>query len=293
VAVYTGDWETAGTFGAPVMALALDDAGRVWSATWGDGVHRQDGSGGWTRYWAVDGLASDKVLAAAAGNGGVWFGTEPYTSLEPRGGISRYDLATGTWRTYTTAHGLPSDVFFAESPASIYALALDKDRVWAGTVDGLRLLLPGERWVAYTTTHGLRLGPVWAIAAGSETTVAAPVAGLDRLGPDATLGSTPTAQIVSVTPPTLTLGLTLALNGSGFDGDEDGQRIVAWDWSSDLDGPLCTQAACELPYALCTPGVHSIALRVQDDEGVWSDPAMAQVVVEQARYVYLPLVVRR
>ena len=98
VAVYTGTWQTAGTFGAPVMALAVDEAGRAWAATWGNGVYRQDGSGGWTRYRAADGLASDNVLAAAAGGGSAWFGTAPYLSGQgPRGGIARYDLAAGTW----------------------------------------------------------------------------------------------------------------------------------------------------------------------------------------------------
>jgi len=295
VAVYTGAWQTAGTFGAPVTALAVDEADRVWAATWGEGVYRQDGGGGWTRYRAVDGLASNNVLAAVAGGGTVWFGTAPYLSGQgPRGGIARYDLATGSWRVYTTAHGLPADTDYLQSPADVYALARGVDgTIWAGTEQGTSFLADADWWGIYTATHGLRTGPVMAIAAGDEAVVAALAAGLDILALDAVPGSAPTAQILTITPPTLALGMSLTLSGGGVDGDEDEERIVAWDWSSSLDGPLCTTADCELPHNLLTPGVHTIALRVQDDEGVWSAPAEATVIVEEGWLVYLPLVVRK
>jgi len=295
VAVYTGTWRAAGSFNAAVTALAVDGAGRVWAGAWGDGAYRQDGSGGWTRYQDTEGLASDWVLAAAAGRGAVWFGTSPYLSGEgPRGGIARYDLATGTWRAYTKTHGLPADVGFPQAPAPVYALALGEGGwTWAGTVDGVRFLPEGEYWFPYTATRGLRGGPVLALVAGRGTVVAAVPAGLDRLDREAVPGSPPAAQIVEVAPLTLTLGTVLMLNGEGQDGDEDGVQIVSWDWSSSLDGPLCTSASCTLPYNLFTPGVHSIVLRVQDDEGVWSAPVTKTVEVKEARRVYLPLVVRQ
>jgi hypothetical protein len=294
VAAYTGTWQVAGSFAAPVTALTVDEEERVWAGTWGDGVYRQDGSGGWTRYRDTDGLASDWVLATAAGGGAVWFGTYPYLSGEgPRGGIARYELAMGTWRTYTTAHGLPADTSFPQAPASIYTLALGEDGwPWAGTVDGVRFLPEGEHWFPYTTTHGLRGGPVLALAAGNGTVIAAVPAGLDRLDLGAVPGSPPTAQIVEVAPLTLTLGTTLTLSGESGDGDEGGAQIVGWDWSSSLDGPLCTSASCTLPYDLFTPGVHSITLRVQDDEGVWSAPVTEAVEVKGTQRVYLPLVLR-
>ncbi len=294
VAVFTGTWTTAGSFGGPVTALAVDEEGRVWAGTWGDGVHRQDWGGGWTRHRAVDGLASDNVLAAAAGNGEVWFGTAPYLSgLGPRGGVARYDLATGTWRTYTTAHGLPVDAMLPQSPASVYALTMGEESApWAGTADGVRFLADGDWWGAYTTTHGLRPGAIHALVAENEAAVAAAPAGLDRMDLAATPGARPVAQIDAVSPLTLTSGTTLTLSGGGVDGDEGGDRIVAWDWSSSLDGPVCTSATCALPYDLFTSGVHSIGLQVQDDEGVWSARLTTMVRVEGSLRVYLPLVVR-
>ena len=295
VAVYTGAWQPAGTFGAPVTALAVDDVGRVWAGTWGEGVYRQDGNGGWTRYRAVDGLASDTVLATAADEGAVWFGTSPYLSGQgPRGGIARYDLAAGTWQVYTTAHGLPADVLLPGAPAPVYALTLGEEGLpWAGTTAGVRFLAGADWWGAYTTTHGLRAGTVRALAVGNGTAVAATPAGLDRLDPAAIPGAPPVAQIDAVSPLTLTPGMTLTLSGGGMDNDEGGGRIVAWDWSSSLDGPLCTAASCTLPYELFAPGEHVIRLRVQDDEGEWSATVMETMVMEKVWQVYLPLIIRR
>jgi hypothetical protein len=303
LAVYTGTWSTAGSFDAPVTALAISppalrssppmggkEGGEVWVGSWGRGVYRQDGDD-WTHYRAVDGLASDDVLAATAGGGAVWFGTAPYLSGQgPRGGIARYDLTTETWRVYTIAHGLPADAALPQAPASVYALALGEgDIPWAGTTDDVHFLA-GESW---WTAGGLRPGPVMAFAPASGTIIAATASGLDRLDPAATPGAPPTAQIDAASPTTLTLGATLGLSGSGVDGDEGGGLIVAWAWASSLDGPLCTAASCELPHSLLASGIHSITLQVQDDEGLWSAPVETTVMVEKVWRVYLPLVLRQ
>lgn len=294
VAVYTGAWEAAGVFSSTVMALAADlTTGHISAGTWEDGVYRQDGSGGWTHHSRMPGgLASNRVLAAVATGDAVWFGTEPCLSTDgPCGGISRYDLATGAWRTYTTAHGLPADAGLAPAPAPVYTLARsESDTVWAGMGDGIRFQADENWWAAYTTTYGLRPGTVSAIAIGNGTALAALPAGLDRLDPDAASGALPTATISSISPLTLTFPMTLTLVGGGQDHDEDGARVVGWDWSSSVDGPLCTSAGCELSYGLFTPGRHDLALRVQDDEGVWSTPVTATVVVKEPRRVYLPAV---
>jgi hypothetical protein len=122
--------------------------------------------------------------------------------------------------------------------------------------------------------------------------VAATPAGLDRFDQAATSGALPVAQIDTVSPLTLTIGMTLTLSGSGQDGDEGGTRIVAWNWSSSLDGPLCTAADCVLPHSLLTPGVHAIALTVQDDEGIWSVAVVETVTVRESWQVYIPLILR-
>jgi len=293
VAVYTGTWQMAGTFPAPVMALVVDDDGRAWVGTWGEGVYRQDGSGGWANYRVEDGLASDYVLAAVNRDGEICFGTRPYVSSQMwHGGIACFDLATGTWQVYTTTHGLPLDVLLPEAPATVYGLARGPDgTIWAGTEQGVSLRADLAWWGIYTTAQGLRPGPVMAIAAGSDAVIAAPPAGLDILDQGAVPGSPPIVLTMTVASPTLAPGMDLALSGAGEDGDEGGNRIVAWDWSSNLDGSLCTTVTCTLPYTLFTPGAHTVALRVQDDEGVWSAPAEARVFVA-LRQVHLPLVMR-
>jgi hypothetical protein len=90
----------------------------------------------------------------------------------------------------------------------------------------------------------------------------------------------------------LSAGTTLTLRGGGADNDEGGERVVAWDWSSDRDGPLCTTANCTIPHGLFMPGEHAVRLRVQDDEGSWSEGAQTTVIFEDAWRIYLPLIVR-
>jgi hypothetical protein len=162
---------------------------------------------------------------------------------------------------------------------------------WAGTADGVRYRV-GDQWLPYTATHGLRSGPVKALLAGGQVVVVAGPTGLDRLSRHAVPGQPPTAQIASVVPLTVTCGGTLTLSGNGADGDEEGQRIVAWKWASDRDGPLCSAAACALPHALLTPGRHVLAFRVQDDEGVWSEAVTRTLAVQEVWRAYLPLAIR-
>jgi hypothetical protein len=293
LAVYTGTWTIPQTFSTPVTALAVDGENRVWVGTWGNGVYRKDGNA-WTHYQNTDGLASNYVLAATADAHAVWFGTEPYLSGSGQhGGIARYDLTTGAWRTYTTAQGLPPDPLSPSATAIIGALSLDENgQPWAGTIDGVRFLV-GEKWWAYTTTHGLRAGTIQALAVKQDFTVAAGPIGLDRIDRFAVSGCLPEAAINSVTPLTLTLNTTLTLSGTGWDTDENGARLIAWDWASSLDGPLCTTPSCTLPYGRLTPGDHVLAWRVGDDEGEWSAIVTRTVKVLAAWQVYLPLVVRQ
>lgn len=288
--VYTGTWMLARTFSTPVTALTIDGENHVWVGTWGDGVYRKTGET-WTHYQDTAGLASDYVLAAAADAHAVWFGTQPYLSKIWHGGIARYDLATGTWRTYGLENGLPADPAFPSVPAAVGALSLDENgQPWAGTIDGVRFLADEGWWSAYTSTHGLRAGAIQALAVKQGFTMAAGPVGLDRIDQAAESGSLPVAEINSVTPLTLTLNTPLTLSGAGQDTDENGARLIAWDWASSLDGPLCTTPSCTLPYARLTPGDHVFAWRVEDDEGEWSTIVTRTVKVLAAWRMYLPIV---
>ncbi len=292
LARYTGSWQKVKTFNAPVTTLAVDSVGRLWAGVWGKGIFRQDGSGSWLQYRVADGLPSDSVLSLAAGQNAVWVGTVPYLSGQgPRGGVGRYNLNSDSWQVYTTSHGLPADHYLPQSPAPVYALTLQNDIPWLGTTDGLRFLAGKDYWAAYTTTHGLRPAPVKALAGNNSTLVAATTLGIDRFLPDESLSYVPpTAQINTITPLSPTTDVTITLSGNGT-GSES--HIVAWDWSSNQDGPLCTQANCTLPGNLLSRGNHTISFQVQDERGYWSAPATASLFVTAKQYIYLPLVIRR
>jgi len=75
--------------------------------------------------------------------------------------------------------------------------------------------------------------------------------------------------------------------------DVTNPQILAWDWQSNRDGPLCTTAeTCRLAGAELSVGVHTISLRVQDDEGVWSSPVSTTITVTPITKVYLPVITR-
>lgn len=295
IARYSGGWQTPVDFTAPVMALAVDGDGRLWAGTWDQGLYRQDGGGGWTQYQVVEGLALHRILSLAAAGRTVWAGTAPYVSGQNQSGVAQYNLDTAAWQSYTTAHGLPEDTV-VETAASIYDIDLNETgQPWLGGPEGVYFLVEGERWWGgYTTTHGLRSEEVTAIAATSDTVVAATAAGLDRLDPQTAPGNPPLAAILSITPtPTVTTDLNLTLTGSGADQDESQTRIVGWDWHSNLDGPLCAASQCVLSASLLSGGTHTLSLRAQDDEGDWSAPVTATLrVIETGQQLYLPVTLK-
>ncbi len=79
----------------------------------------------------------------------------------------------------------------------------------------------------------------------------------------------PTATIVSIIPSPATLGAVVTFVGSGT--DEDG-AVVAYNWTSSLDGFLSCNASFNT--SALSEGKHNITFSVQDDEGSWSLPAM-------------------
>lgn len=314
---YTTTWKIMGNFSAPVTAVTVDSFGHAWLGTWGNGVYRQSDDT-WIHYRAVDGLTSDNVLSAVSspstpgtpGNpdtpGSVWFGTAPYISGSgPRGGIARYNLAQSTWQVYTTADGLPADASISTAPAPVYSLAIVDGVLWAGTKDAVHFLTAEGWWAAYTSAQGLHTGDVNALAGNSpkndtgantepgvltenpQRLVVGIASGIDRFNPSATIGGLPVAQIETVSPLALRRGTTPSFTATAADQDEAGQKILAWDWSSSIKGPICTAVTCSLPSRLVTPGMHTISLRVQDDEGLWSVPVTTAIQVYSETYVPL------
>jgi hypothetical protein len=304
LARYDGQsWQTVNAIAEPITALALDSHGGLWIGTWEGGVYYHpatvaDLNSGWQQYRTLDGLGSDLVRTLAVSANHLWVGGEPYLDTNGyHGGISRYDLSAGSWRTYTTTHGLPADVGLAGAPATIQALAVDEaGLVWAGLPGGVHFQATANLWL----TDTVAAAPISAVATAGNRVVAAQENGallyLDRR---VTPGQPPIAQLA--TPPTQRLALTatLHLTATAVDQDEAptgaAAQVLAWDWRSDIDGPLCTTAhKCTLATNTLTAGEHTISLRVQDDEGVWSAPVTTTVTINDAlplapQQLYLPL----
>ena len=54
--------------------------------------------------------------------------------------------------------------------------------------------------------------------------------------------------------------------GDAWDNDEGQEAIVAWLWSSDVDGELAYTEDFDLPAANLTDGTHLVTFKVEDDE---------------------------
>ena len=290
---YTDAWHDLKSFGQPVTAVTLDENGAVWAGTWGDGAYQRREDGGWTRFRDVDGLASNRVLSLAAANGFMWIGGAPYLSgLGPRGGIGRYDLNLGSWQSYGTAQGLPAapDGLNPNLPAPVLALAIDEAGVpWAGTSSGVYALAAPSWWNRYSAGSGASMPEVIAIAASGPVFVGTH-SGISRLQQSMTPGSPPVAVIAATQPATVTKGIDreFVIDSTGADTDEGGLEVIAWDWTSDRDGPLCTKALCVLKVDALSLGDHVLSLRVQDDEGAWSPVQTTQLSVVDSKRTYLP-----
>jgi len=296
LAVYDGNWQTVTAVAEEIRSLAIDETGNVWVGTWGGGAYRHDHAAGtvnsgWQQYKVKAGLASDYILTIAAKATDVWFGTQPYVDGQgTRGGVSHYSVGSQTWHTYTSMHGLPADTLGAAAP--IYAVALDGKGVpWIGTPQGVQLLAAPETWANDIVTGNA----VRALTVVDDIMIAARASGhLLRLDQNITPGNPPTAQITSANALTVTQVETFTLTARATDNDsnsnETRQQILAWDWL--VDGqPLCTTATvCTMPAEGLSIGTHTISLRVQDDEGVWSQPVITTLAVTQADAVYLPVI---
>ncbi len=309
-AVYSGSWQSVSAVPTAITSLVVDSHGDLWAGTWGDGVYRHDhnatANSGWTQISAAEGLASDEVYALAAAGDHLWVATNSYEeSGRALGGVSRYSLTAKSWFTFTTAQGLPADPENPLLTAPIYSLATDgAGKVLAGTLTSqanqtrqvIYLLATPTLWVKEAETGPNRVN---ALAIVGESAFAARADQLDRLVANHTPGTVPTVTIHSAVS-TLALDSTFVLTATAGDNDEENDRVINWEWISDQAGHLCTTAnICFAPGHLLGEGTHQIKVRVQDDEGVWSQVASVTVsvhkpvIVQPTSQVYLPLVTRQ
>ena len=86
-----------------------------------------------------------------------------------------------------------------------------------------------------------------------------------------------TAYIDSISPTEASLGETVAFDGHGTDPDG---TVVAYRWRSSIDGALSAKATFET--SALSEGEHTIYLKVQDNNGDWSEEVSSTVIVSEA-----------
>jgi hypothetical protein len=90
----------------------------------------------------------------------------------------------------------------------------------------------------------------------------------------------PTASIGSIEPDPVmeTMNVTFAGEGTDTDGN-----VTHYKWTSDVDGKLYMGSAPTLTINNLSVGHHNISLTVMDNEGSWSSPDTATLLVEPLR----------
>ncbi|MCL4263453.1 MAG: hypothetical protein KJ069_09565 [Anaerolineae bacterium] len=79
--------------------------------------------------------------------------------------------------------------------------------------------------------------------------------------------------------------------GSGQDYDQLGAGIVAYRWTSSLDGLLSTEKNFTIPASSLSLGLHMISFTVQDNEGNWSPPMTISFLMADPLYQsWLPVI---
>lgn len=280
-------WQPQADFNGPlpntVLTLAADRAGGIWVGTDGAGASRWDGMA-WRTFRTADGLASDIVYGIAADDVAVWFGTFSYVDASgAHGGASRYSLTDATWVRYSEADGLAFD--------DVAAVAVDAvGRVWFGTWGRGVSLFDGHNWWTFDAVSGLSSDFVRVLALGADGSLwAGTRAGVDRFrfGPKA---PPPVVEQVTVTPTSSRLGPALQFRAAAC--ASAGSAIAGYEWRSDVDGALGSEASFVIPVRRLTPTAHTITVRAVDDAGQWSEVTSVAVDVIAWRLSYLPLLLR-
>jgi hypothetical protein len=104
---------------------------------------------------------------------------------------------------------------------------------------------------------------------------------------------TPTSTILyaSHTAVSQTAGDILTLVGTAKDNDSVGDGIVAYKWTSDLDGEVSYEKSFSIPGTALRTGWHTFTFRARDNEGNWSPGRSVNVLVGETIYrINLPMV---
>lgn len=93
----------------------------------------------------------------------------------------------------------------------------------------------------------------------------------------------PVAEIVSISPnPAQPPNETVCFDGDGTGMITAGGAIQAWEWTSDIDGTLSNDEDFCISANELTVGDHTISLRVQDEDYVWSNPIAGTLSIPDA-----------
>jgi ligand-binding sensor domain-containing protein len=145
-----------------INSIAID-GNYVWFGT-DSGVSKYDKvNNTWQTFTMEDGLSSNYIQSVAVYGDFVWLAYGYWGSIWSwsRGGVSRYDKLSKTWKTFTTADGLASKV--------VNIVAVDGNYIWCGTEGGVsKYDKEKDTWETFTTADGLLSNVVTSIGVNGK-----------------------------------------------------------------------------------------------------------------------------
>ncbi|SJZ37218.1 Putative Ig domain-containing protein, partial [Desulfococcus multivorans DSM 2059] len=215
---------------------------------------------------------------AFTGTWGVSGGTNPYDPVDPSAtALWSRDGATYTWTftpTETGSHEVLMWWTAYASRANNIPVTIE-NAVQTATVP-VNQQAGGGQWNSlgvYTFEAGVSYDVTITAAPGGSANYSTCADAVQmKYRPDVNVP--PTAVIDAVEPRAARPEQFIGFQGHGIDGDG---AVETYEWRSDLDGVIGNQPS--FTSDALTPGTHTIFFRVQDDQGIWSQPAATLVVV--------------
>lgn len=141
-----------------IVSLAATDAGTVYAATFGNGLHAVDRTGHVVRYTQGNGLANDNVLAVRWGDERIWCAT-----LD---GLDAFRPATQRWEHHAVpGPGFVYDVLPIAGGRAV--AATDGNGVLEIGAEGAKALTPGDGPRTFYSVVAVQPDRIWAAGPGT------------------------------------------------------------------------------------------------------------------------------
>jgi sugar lactone lactonase YvrE len=285
--------EYVGQIGRNVVyyGLAVDSAGNIYATT-NQGVEKYDPAGHMLASWGSQGQGESEFNYAR----GIAVDQQGYVYVTDRGNhrVQKFS-SDGSFETSWGGQGNQPGQFnnpngiAVDASNNVYVVDTDNYRIQKFTSAGV----PVTSWGKHGAEHGHFSGTPRGIAINNNNHVYVSELSNSKEGrihifrPDKV--TRPVATITHLSSSNILAGDTLVATGMGQDSNSN-DPITGYEWSSDLDGVLGSEATLSRAASSLSYGLHTLTLKVRDSDGEWSNGTTTRIYVSapgQAQWTML------